>query len=109
MLRRMALALPGAACLAGCFEEPNFADRYPGPWQNPDQFVAETMAKKSDRFYQLCKDAYMRPAFNKPGARAEYLIYCTFDKSEWFSFVIFTGMDEVIGPNNIYPEIPPPN
>ena len=105
----MALALLGTAGLAGCFEEPNFAERYPGPWQDLDPFVALTMAKKPERFFQLCKDAYMRPAFNKPGERAEYLVYCTFDKSEWWSFVVFTGMNEVVGPNNIYPEIPPPN
>ncbi|MEA2974639.1 MAG: hypothetical protein QOF19_159 [Alphaproteobacteria bacterium] len=108
-LQHTALTVACALGLAGCEPEIAPAERYPGPWQDPDPFVAETMAKKSDRLFQLCKSAYMRPAFNKPGGRNEYLVYCTFDRSEWWAFAVYTGMNEIIGPNNIYQDIPPPN
>ncbi len=106
--RDAALALIGGLCLAGC--EPQFkpAERYPGPWQDLDVFAAQAMAKNPERLGQLCASAYMRPAFNKPGERGEYLVYCTYDKSEWWAFLVFAGMNEVVGPNNIFPEIPPP-
>jgi hypothetical protein len=81
----------------------------PDRGRRPDAFVAETLAKKYDRVFQLCKNVYMRPAFDKPGGRNEYLIYCTFDRSEWWAFTVYTGMHEIIGPNNIYPDIPPPD
>jgi hypothetical protein len=103
------MALAGALWLAACEPEVAPAERYPGPWQPPDSFLAETLAKKSDRLFQLCRNVYTRPAFNKPGGRNEYLIYCTFDRSEWWAFTAYTGMNEIIGPNNIYPDIPPPD
>jgi hypothetical protein len=108
-LRNPVLTLAAAFCLAACEPAVAPAERYPGPWQELDPYVAETMARKSDRLFQLCKTATMRPAFNKPGARNEYLVYCTFDRSEWWAFTVYTGMHEIIGPNNVYPDIPPPN
>jgi hypothetical protein len=105
---RAALMLAGALCGTGCEPEIKASERYPGPWQDLDAYVAVAMAKKPERLGQLCHSAYMRPAFNRPGERSEYLVYCTFDRSEWWSFFVFTGMDEVVGPNYILADVPPP-
>jgi hypothetical protein len=108
-LLTITLSLAGAFSLAACEPAVPPAERYPGPWQQLDTSVALAMAKNPKRLGQLCGSAYMRPAFNKPGERGEYLVYCTHDKSEWWAFQVFTGINEVIGPNKIFPEIPPPN
>lgn len=107
--RSTTLTLLGVFCLMSCEPEIKPSERYPGPWQDLDSFVAQAMARNSDRLGQLCASAYMRPAFNKPGERGEYLVYCTFDKREWWAFRVFAGMNEIVGPNNIFSEIPPPN
>jgi hypothetical protein len=108
-LRSTTLILAGVLCVTGCGPEVKPSERYPGPWTDIDPYVSQALAKNSDRLGQLCTSAYMRPAFNKPGERGEYLIYCTHDKSEWWAFVVFTGMNEIVGPNNIFKDIPPPN
>lgn len=107
ILRHAGLIL-GALCLAGCGPEVKPSERYPGPWQDIDFHVSQTLAKNPERLGQLCASTYMRPAFNRPGERGEYLVYCTFDKSGWWAFVVFPGINEIVGPNNIFPEIPPP-
>jgi hypothetical protein len=108
-MRHAAFAIVTGLCLAGCGPDVNPSERYPGPWQDLDPYVSQTMAKNAERFGQLCGSAYMRPAFNKPGERGEYLVYCTHDRSQWWAFLIFSGMNEVVGPNNIFPDIAPPN
>jgi hypothetical protein len=106
---RLAVVALVAAVLAACEPAIKPSERYPGPWQELDPYVSQTMAKNVERFGQLCGSAYMRPAFNKPGERGEYLVYCTHDRSEWWAFLIFVGMNEVVGPNNIFPDIAPPS
>jgi hypothetical protein len=103
------LTLAGAFCLAGCGPEVKPSEHFPGPWRDLDPYVAQALARNSSRLGQLCASTTMRPAFNRPGQYGEYLVYCTYDRSEWWAFLVFPGMNEIVGPNKIFSDIPPPN
>ena len=71
-----------------------------------DPFVIRTLAKNTATIGALCTTAKMRPATR--GEYGEYLVYCADEKNEWRAFVVFPALNQVIGPNDLLPDIPPP-
>ena len=102
------VAISTLCCLAGCSSLPTTSGRYRGPWQAIDPYVARTLSMNISKIGPLCVTARMRPAFNKTGEYGEYLVYCAPDGRHWHAFIVFPALNQVLGPEAPYPEIPPP-
>lgn len=96
--------------LAGCGQSPD--DRYPDPWvEEPSPGITRVLTSHG---IQNCSDVVYRPSSASTGPldpNGEFLVYCSGDGVNWSAWIAYPGLARdrsLVGPMEIYDDIPPP-
>ena len=92
--------------LSACSREPvTMKERYPGGWRT-DFHVGISRALAQNKIRD-CGEFKYKPSANTPsGNIGEYLVRCTRNGTTWQSYLVWAGIDNVMGP---YPTNPTMN
>lgn len=92
-MRTFAILVSGLS-LSACGPPPTYAEQYPGAWREPSTDVMRTLAKRGTRG---CGEFYQKPHVS---SRGEYVIACTRDGRIWRGYLVWTGSEQVLGPDD---------
>ena len=96
--------------VAGCDQSPG--DRYPDPWI--EQLNPGITRVLTGHGVENCSDVVYRPSSASTGPldpNGEFLIYCSSDGVNWSAWIAFPALARdrsLVGPMEIYDDIPPP-
>ena len=80
-------------CIGFAFADMFLSERYPGPWRtNFNIGISRALAKN---IILGCDEYIYRPSSKD---HDEYLVRCTRDGFNWSSYIVWVGIDEVMGP-----------
>ena len=75
------------------FAKTPLSERYPGPWEHGFNVgISKALVKNKIRG---CGEYKYRPSSKDHN---EYLVRCTRDGINWNSYIVWVGIDEVMGP-----------
>ncbi|MCE7033566.1 hypothetical protein LY625_13265 [Lysobacter sp. GX 14042] len=76
------------------------AEEYPGPWR--EDFNADIARTLAHNRVTGCGQFKFKPSSQN---RNEFVVYCTRDGHEWSAYVVWTAINEVIGPSKPDPAL----
>jgi hypothetical protein len=79
---------------------PTLAERYPGPWH--EEFNADIARALAAKSITGCGQFKFKASSQDSG---EYVVYCTRDGESWVAYLVWTKVNEVIGPNQTDPSL----
>ena len=81
----------------------NFTSQYPGAWSDaPHPGIMRALV--SNKVVGCGQYSYKAAA----SSSGEYLVYCTRDGKNWVAYLVWPNIGNIIGPNRISLDIPPP-
>ncbi len=96
--------------IAGCDQSPD--DRYPDPWiEQPSPGITRVL---TDNGVENCSNVVYRPSSASTGPldpNGEFLVYCSSDGVNWSAWIAFPALARnrsLVGPMEVYDDIPPP-
>ncbi|MCD4811339.1 hypothetical protein K8R14_01890 [bacterium] len=87
-------------CIGFAFADMSLSERYPGSWR--DEFntgISKALAKNKIRG---CGEYKYRPSSKNHN---EYLVRCTRDGVNWSSYIVWVGINKVMGPYKSDPSL----
>ncbi|MFC1896572.1 hypothetical protein ACFL0Q_07950 [Thermodesulfobacteriota bacterium] len=87
------LGVMSLCCFGSAIADLSISERYPGPWRHDfNSGISRALAKNNIRG---CGEYKYRPSSTDD---SEYLVRCTRDGINWSSYIVWVGIDEVMGP-----------
>lgn len=94
------LIISGLIISCGQSKEPTLSERYPGPWiEDFNKDIAIALSQNS------IKDCGQYKYRASSSDKKEYLVYCTKDGKKWNSYIVWTGINKIMGPHEPDPSL----